>query len=180
MNEHSNFQVSKPFANSTGAAASAGTFPSYGAAGGTDSRAPDSPGGSLGKAVLGGLIALVVGAGLWAAISSTTGMQIGWMAIGVGFLVGFAVRWLGRGTEPVYGYLGALLALIGCLLGNVLAYSIILARFEGVGALSYFFSVLPTFGTFIFKNFQPIDLLFYALAMYQGYSFSFRKAPLEH
>jgi hypothetical protein len=80
----------------------------------------------------------------------------------------------------VFGYLGALLALMGCLLGNVLAYSIILARFEGVAAIPYFFSVLPTFGTFIFNNFQPVDLLFYALAMYQGYSFSFRKAPLEH
>src|SRR5882672_10328355 len=61
-----------------------------------------------------GLIAAAVGAGLWALVTILTGYQIGWMAVGVGFLVGWAVRAGGKGTHTVFGMMGAMLALGGC------------------------------------------------------------------
>ena len=47
---------------------------------------------NLPKAVLFGVLACIAGAVAWALISISTGYQMGYMAIGVGFLVGFARR----------------------------------------------------------------------------------------
>ena len=43
---------------------------------------------NLGLGILGGVMAAVVGAALWAIITVAINYQIAWMAIGVGFLVG--------------------------------------------------------------------------------------------
>ena len=48
--------------------------------------------------VCGGLLAAVLGAAVWAGVTVATGYQIGWMAVGVGFVVGFTVRLLGKGV----------------------------------------------------------------------------------
>ena len=69
-------------------------------------------------ALLAGIAAAVVGTIVWAAITVTTGYQIGYMAIAVGFIVGYAVR-LGNGIDKIFGVLGAALALGGCVLGNL-------------------------------------------------------------
>lgn len=47
---------------------------------------------NLPKGVLYAVIACIVGAAAWGLISVSTGYQIGYMAIGIGFLVGFAMR----------------------------------------------------------------------------------------
>src|SRR6266702_8306688 len=65
---------------------------------------------------LAGLAAAIIGAIVWAILTVTTKYQIGWMAIGVGALVGFALR-IGNGGK-LFGILGAFLALFGCILGN--------------------------------------------------------------
>ena len=52
---------------------------------------------NLPKAVLFGVLACIAGAVAWALISISTGYQMGYMAIGVGFLVGFAMR---QGNTP--------------------------------------------------------------------------------
>jgi hypothetical protein len=130
-------------------------------------------------AILAGLAAAVVSAGIWAAVTVATKFQIGWMAVGVGFLVGYAVRWGGKGTTPVFGVIGAALALLGCLLGNLLSTC-------GFAANEYelsFWTVLwrvvanPSVIGELFKaTFQPMDLLFYGIAVYEGFRFSVRSA----
>src|SRR5215813_3039562 len=75
-----------------------------------------------------GLVAAGIGAGLWALITIVVGFQIGWMAVGVGFLVGWAVRVAGNGRHSAFGIMGALLALGGCTVGNLLAIIMIAAR----------------------------------------------------
>ncbi len=77
---------------------------------------------------LAGLAAALVGAAIWAVVTALTQYQIGFMAIGVGFLVGFAVRAAGRGVDPVFGVVGAALALLGCVLGNLLMVLYFLAN----------------------------------------------------
>ena len=54
-------------------------------------------------AVIGGIIAAAVGAAIWAVVTVVTGYQIGWMAVGVGFIVGFAVRIFGKGISKSFG-----------------------------------------------------------------------------
>ena len=56
----------------------------------TESAAPAAS--NLPPGVVAGLGAAIVGAAIWAAITAATDYQIGFMAIGVGFLAGFAVR----------------------------------------------------------------------------------------
>lgn len=45
----------------------------------------------MGKSIITGVIAGLVGAGVWAAISHFGNVEIGWIAIGIGAFVGFAV-----------------------------------------------------------------------------------------
>src|SRR5215218_2350350 len=75
---------------------------------------------SLPMAILGGLIASLVAALLWAVITYATKYQIGFMAIGVGFLVGYAVNYFGKGITTTFGVVGAVLSLFGCIIGNIL------------------------------------------------------------
>ncbi len=135
---------------------------------------------NLTSGILGGAIAAVVGASLWAGVTFVTGYQIGWMAVGVGFLAGFGVRLLGKGIDQVFGIAGSLLSLAGCGLGNLLAVCGLVSNQQGLP----FFDVLSRLDLEIAEGlmmatFSPMDLLFYGIAMYEGYKFSFRSLTPE-
>jgi hypothetical protein len=133
---------------------------------------------SLVGALAGGLFSALIGAVIWAAITVVTEYQIGWMSVGIGFLVGMAVRKYGRGITELYGALGAALSLLGCLLGNLLSLGGFIAQKEGVGLLATELSILlhPGLWVPLFQaTFNPMDVLFYGIAVYEGYRFSFRQ-----
>ena len=119
-----------------------------------------------------GLLAAFVCAILWAVITVATQYQIGYMAIAVGFAVGFAMR-LGKGIDRRFAITGSILALLGCLLGNI--FSIIgfvmvqekMGLFQTLFALDY--SYLPEI---MVENFHVMDLLFYGIAIRCGYLYS--------
>src|ERR1700761_173761 len=73
------------------------------------------------RAIPAGIGAALLGAVAWAVVTVATEMQLGLMAIAVGYLVGRAIRAVGHGVEPKFGYLGAACALLGCVAGNVLS-----------------------------------------------------------
>ncbi len=127
--------------------------------------------------LLGGFGAAIIGALVWAAITVATEYQIGYMAIAVGFIVGFAVRMLGKGVDQIYGISGAILALFGCVLGNFFSIVGFVASSEGLGyfdTLSMIdYGMVPSI---MMEAFSPLDILFYGLAIYQGYKISFRVA----
>ena len=123
-----------------------------------------------------GAVAALIGALLWAVITVLTNYQIGYMAVAVGFLVGYAVRLGGKGIDKTFGIVGAVLALLGCLLGNFFSQIGFIAQYLEIGYFEVFSAI--TFGTIMdvmIESFSPIDLLFYAIAIYEGYRFSFRK-----
>lgn len=127
--------------------------------------------------VAGGFVAAIVAAVLWGVITYVTGYQIGFMAIGVGILVGLGVRYLGKGLTPTYGVIGAIFALFGCVLGNIMASVIAASQVEGSSfgfVLSAIASSPGLISEILVETFSPIDLLFYAIAVYQAYSFSIR------
>lgn len=125
-------------------------------------------------AVFAGFAGALVGGAIWAGITVATEFQIGWMAVGVGFLVGFSVRFMGKGISPRFGYVGAAFALLGCLAGNFLSIVGFVAIAENLGffqtLLSIDYAVVPEI---MVAAFSPIDLLFYGIAVYEGYKFSF-------
>ncbi len=132
--------------------------------------------------ILGGLAAAVGGALLWAAVTVITRYQIGYMAIGVGFLVGVSVRHFGKGLTTPFGIVGAVFALFGCLLGNLLAVCGMVSVDEGESIIGVTLAVLmqPTVMIELLKaTFSPMDLLFYGIAVYEGYKLSFRQVTDE-
>jgi len=135
---------------------------------------------NLSMGILGGFLAALAGASIWAIITAVTEFQIGFMAIGVGFLVGYAVRYLGQGVDQVYGIIGGGLSLVGCLLGNVLTACIFYAEAEAVpfmdvvGSLDFSIAL-----EILVESFGPMDILFYGIAVYYGYKWSFRQLTEE-
>ena len=128
---------------------------------------------NLPMGVLAGCVAAAVGAALWAGITVLTGYQIGWMAVGVGALVGVAVRAAGKGSTRTFGILGAVLALGGCLVGNLLTGAVVLARHWNISLVAVFTRLTPdATARLMAAMFSPMDLLFYALAIWQGYKLS--------
>jgi len=128
---------------------------------------------SLPKALLFSLIASVFGAILWAAITVATGYQIGYMAVGIGALVGFTVRYTGKGFEQIFAILGAGISLFGCLLGNLLSVVAFTAKEYNLGYFQIFSSL--SFGAIVdvmTQTFQFMDLVFYGIAVYEGFRFS--------
>jgi uncharacterized ion transporter superfamily protein YfcC len=123
-----------------------------------------------------GIAAALAGAVLWAVITVTTKYQVGYMAVGVGLLVGLAIRLGGKGIEPKFGVAGAALALGGCVLGNFLSVVGFIAIDQEQSFLETLvnmdFSLVPGLMT---ESFQPMDLLFYGIAVYEGYRFSFHQ-----
>jgi len=120
-----------------------------------------------------GVAAALVSALLWAVVSASTNYQIGWMAVGVGVLVGLAIRWAGQGVDNSFGIAGAVISLLGCFLGNFLTVVIIISRQESIPVMEIFSRITPEiFMEFTKDTFQPIDLLFYGLALYTGYKYS--------
>ena len=129
---------------------------------------------NLPMGIAAGFVACIVGGLLWAAITVATQYQIGYMAIAVGFLVGFAVRIAGKGITVIFGIAGALLALLGCLIGNYLSVVGFAANAEGMGYFEMLSSIdLGLIPEIIMETAQPMDLLFYGFALYAGYNFSF-------
>ncbi len=122
---------------------------------------------------VGGAIAAIIGAAIWAGVTIATGWQIGFMAIGVGILVGFAVRLLGKGETQVFGIVGGVFALVGCVLGNLFTGMAVLAKEIDVPFMEVFlnfdYSAAPEL---LGAMFSPMDLLFYGIAVWEGFKFA--------
>ena len=135
----------------------------------------DAP--NLAGALLGGLAAAVAGALIWAVITVTIKFQIGFMAVGVGFLVAWAVRTLGKGRDVAFGVIGGGFALFGCLLGNLLSACGFIAVQAVEPVMSVTLRILEnpaSIATILRQSFWRMDLLFYAIAVYEGYKLARR------
>jgi len=131
---------------------------------------------NLPMAIVAGFLAAVAGATIWAAVTVMTEYQIGWMAIGIGFLVGYAMRIIGKGMDQVYGVIGAVLSLVGCALGNLLTMTYFIADAEGMTYMNLLAEMdLDLAIEIMTVTFDPMDVLFYAIAVYFGYKNAFRQ-----
>lgn len=84
---------------------------------------------SFGKWVVGGLIGGVIGAAIWAAISYFTNYEIGWIAWGIGFIVGLGVR-IAAGEQDGYapGITAAAIAILAIVAGKYAAVSLMVDK----------------------------------------------------
>jgi len=131
-------------------------------------------------ALIGGLSSAIAGAVVWAAITVVTNYQIGYMAVGVGLLVGFGVRFFGAGVDTTYSVIGAVFALLGCALGNLLSQIHFIAVAESLSYFDVISLLSPSLISTLFaETFSPMDVLFYGLAAWEGFKFAVRPVTDE-
>jgi hypothetical protein len=125
--------------------------------------------------IVSGLIVGIVGAVLWGVITVATGLQIGYLALAIGAGVGLTIRKIGNGIDLIFGIWGAAIALFSVLLGNVLSIIGFIANLEGIGYLEalirFDYAYLPAL---MGETFSIMDLVFYGIALFEGYKLSFR------
>ncbi len=113
-----------------------------------------------------GLIAALGGAASWAAVTYYTNYQIGFMAIGIGYLVGIVMLKFGHGRSQTFGILAAILAVGGCLIGNLLSACAFAADQLEVPMMQIVGTLTPSVAVEILQDgFTAIDALFYFLAV---------------
>ncbi|MFF3845179.1 hypothetical protein [Streptomyces sp. NPDC002328] len=101
---------------------------------------PAPPAPARGNVALGLLTALVVAlvtAGIYGAIVGATEYEIGYAAVGVGFLVGFAAGKVG-GANPALPVVSAVLSLGAVYLGQIIGIGVLLADLGGVSVTEVF------------------------------------------
>jgi hypothetical protein len=143
---------------------------------GSTIQAPELADQNFALAVPAGLVAALIGAVIWAAVTYVTQMEIGLIAVAVGALTGVTVKRVGRGVGAHFGFLGAGCAALGWALGMLLSDIAFLANTRNLSLLEAA-QVLNPAGLVRLAGaaFQPMDLLFLGIAVYEGYKFSFER-----
>jgi hypothetical protein len=126
----------------------------------------------VGAAVAGSVVALLCAIG-WAMLTFATHRQFGLVAVALGYAVGLTVRSVGHGFEAAFAYLGGFLAFLGCATGNLLTGCAVLAQAEGVGVMQVIGSLdFATVQRVMTAMADPMDLLFYGIAVWEGFRLS--------
>ncbi|MFE3740107.1 hypothetical protein ACFXP3_09920 [Streptomyces sp. NPDC059096] len=115
------------------------------------------------------LVTALVAAGVYGGIAGAIEREIGWAAIGVGFLIGLVAGKVG-GTNPVLPVVSGVLALGAVYLGQIVGIAIIVAKELNLSATDVF---LDHFGLLTDAWNQGKDVmtfLFFALAAFAAFS----------
>ncbi len=126
------------------------------------------------------VVATLAGALGWGAISVATGYMIGWVAIGLGVLVGYGMQVFGRGLTAKYSAVAAILSVIGCLGGNLAAQVMFEMKLTGlpVGDIVSGLTIDDLIA-FYTETLEAMDLVFWLLAVGAAWSFATRKLTPE-
>ena len=122
--------------------------------------------GNLPMALVGGACAAVASALVWGGLTKALDREFGLLAIGVGFLCGMAVQLMGKGETINFRLIGAASSVAGIVLGKLFAIHLLVQEHVpgGIG--------LGNEISFLKETFSPIDVLFYAIAVWEGWKFS--------
>jgi hypothetical protein len=148
----------------------------YQVAGMSDAPGPQNvtePSESLVRALGGGLIAAIVGGVAWGLIVKLSDYEVGFVAWGIGFLVGTAVVLASGGAKGRQLQITAVvLALVGILIGKYLGYALIVQEeAESFGASIGLVSgdMFRLFREDIDAIFGLFDLLWVGLAVFSAW-----------
>ena len=138
---------------------------------------------NLGVGILAGGMAVVLSAAICTAITLITEYQLGYLGIGVGLLVGAAVRFFGRGADRIFGIAAVVLSLTGGVLGNFLIASNLFSGYVDTAWLETieFLILSPKWLIRLLVNtFDITDIIFYVMAAFTSDGVAFdRKGTKE-
>ncbi|MFF4798158.1 hypothetical protein ACFY1U_07070 [Streptomyces sp. NPDC001351] len=113
--------------------------------------------------------AAVVVAGVYGAIIGLTKHEIGWAAVGVGFLIGLAAGRLG-GRNPVLPVASAVLSLGAVYVGQLVGEAMLIADQVKVGFNEVFFQHLNVVQEAWKADADPLTFVFFAIAAYVAFT----------
>ncbi len=131
--------------------------------------------GNLVLALIAGFAAAFIGALLWIAITLSTGWNASLVALGVGLMVGLAIRMSGRGSHFIYGVLGAGFTLLGCLAGQM-GVALQLATNAKLDLYAVLTRVdLVAMASAIVSHASPMMMVVCGIGAFEAYQLSIRK-----
>ncbi|MBG0853102.1 hypothetical protein I2W78_14900 [Streptomyces spinoverrucosus] len=132
--------------------------------------APPAPArGNLALGVVTAVVVALVTAGVYGAVVGATEYEIGYAAIGVGFLIGFGAGKVG-GANPVLPVLSALLSLGAVYLGQLIGTAILSADIVGVSATTMFTEHLDLLMEAWQETADAMTFLFLAIGAFAAFS----------
>ncbi|MFE4218408.1 hypothetical protein [Streptomyces sp. NPDC056844] len=132
--------------------------------------APAAPArNNLGLGLLAAVVAMLVAAGVYGGIIGATEHEIGYAAVGVGFLVGLAAGKVG-GQNPALPVIGAVLALLGVYGGQLLGEAIIASKVAPVSVSEMFFEHFGLLNEAWKADSSVISFVFFAIAAVAAFS----------
>ena len=135
----------------------------------------DAGRGNFVLAVIAGLSSSILSALIWLAIDLITGWHSAFSALGVAVLIGLSIRLSGQGSDFIYGVLGIIFTLLGCLAGEI-GVSLQLATtpwFDMYGVLMHVDVIAMTFA--ILSQVTPLMMVVYGIASFEAYMLSIEK-----
>ncbi|MFG3531576.1 hypothetical protein ACGF8B_33295 [Streptomyces sp. NPDC047917] len=132
--------------------------------------APPAPArNNLGLGLAAGFVAAVVAAAIYGAIIGATKHEIGYAAVGVGFIVGFAAGKVG-GRNPVLPVVSAVLSLVAVYFGQLLGEAMIAAKELPVTVSELFFDHFSLLNEAWKADSDFISYVFFAVAAVAAFS----------
>ncbi|WP_129307345.1 hypothetical protein [Streptomyces sp. L2] len=132
--------------------------------------APPAPGrNNLALGLIAAVVAALVAAGLYGVVIGLTKHEIGWAAVGVGFLIGVAAGKAG-GRNPAVAIASAVLALGSVYLGQLVGTAMIGADELHVSFSELFFDHLDLVQQAWKENADPLTFVFFAIAAFAAFS----------
>ena len=120
---------------------------------------------NFGGAVIFGAAAMIVASGIYGFIGSS-GATFSFMAAGIGLAIGFTMQFLGRGIATKFAVVVSVYAITGCLLGNLIAAVIYVARMNVTSPFEVLFGTPPSeLASWIVSDLQFADLIFWIVAI---------------
>ncbi|MFE0515497.1 hypothetical protein [Streptomyces sp. NPDC058964] len=131
---------------------------------------PPAPGkDNIAVGLLAALGAAVVTAVVYGLVIGLTKHEIGWAAVGVGFVIGLAAGRIG-GRNPVLGIVSAVLALGSVYLGQLVGEAMIGAKEVGVSFNEVFFQHFGIVQEAWKADADPLTFVFFAIAAWAAFS----------
>ncbi|MFD5034076.1 hypothetical protein ACFVWX_22095 [Streptomyces sp. NPDC058220] len=124
---------------------------------------------NIGLGLAAALVAALVAAGVYGGIMGAIEREIGWAAIGVGFLTGFAAGKVG-GPHPVLPVVSAVLSLGAVYLGQLVGIAILFGKDLNVSATDVFLDHLDVVTAAWSEGTDVMSFLFFALAAFAAFS----------
>lgn len=107
---------------------------------------------------------------LWGCLSYAVGYHLGFLVVPIGSIVGSVVRYVGHSSEEKFAYLGAFVALLVCVVGNLLVECVQISLVYPVQVIDLLQQMtLHNALRILSEHSQVIDVMLYGLALYRAF-----------